>query len=97
MLRFYRFRHMWASGWSSWEFGDIDSDLDWDKLAKGIAEEKGEENSWSDMFRRTEVELLKEPPKEYVLSMIESIECGLKFRLERLKQFKELASGWTEW
>ena len=61
-MRFYKYRELWSSGKSDWEYIDIPNGWEvkehFDRMAR--------EHDWSEHFRGIEYEKVKRPPDEWL-------------------------------
>lgn len=79
---------MFANGWTSWTYQLVSPDY-----AKHIPEEQDREYSWSDKYRRTEYEIIENPPEKWVSREIEHVTLKISGLQKALTMLKEQQSN----
>lgn len=64
-ITWYRFRHKWSSGYSTWEEKHIGGVYTIEELEEVIGLEC-EDNNWSEHYRGFDLEILTRPSDEYI-------------------------------
>jgi len=73
-MKFLKYRHKWASGYSRWEYVSIDDCcVSNESVLEEFIEDIVAKNGWSDKYRGLEHEVLDLPPKEWLEKEINRI------------------------
>ena len=102
MRIFYRYRTMHAHGYAKWVFRDTivadkDAERDWEEQKEEIVEDIKDRWSWSEKFRRVEIERVERPPIEFLLREIEASKRISSNYAKRQVELEELAKTYESW
>lgn len=88
-MYFLKYKHIFAYGSHDYEYRFLGYDYD-NEWAKEISENIEEEYSWSEHYRGLDYKIVKEPPIEWVVDRIKSLNSEIEGCKSRLIEYNNL-------
>lgn len=93
-ITWYRFRHKWSSGYSSWEESHEHGEYTIEDLEDLISSEH--DNNWSEHYRGFDFEILKHPSDEYVGNLKQRTINAITYNTQLLEFLNTIQQGGSD-